>query len=88
MRHKRKTAEKDCKEEVFAIGPYTHKELAQLYNVSWLTFQKWIKGKEDEIGKKQGHFYHIHQVRKIFMIFGIPKCFKITMQEVEDMFNQ
>jgi hypothetical protein len=77
----------DSNNEVFVLRPYTHKELALLYNVSWLTFQRWIKDKEQEIGRKQGHFYHIHQVLKIFKIFGIPKRFKITMQEVEEMFK-
>ncbi|MFZ6009515.1 MAG: hypothetical protein ACOYXT_04140 [Bacteroidota bacterium] len=86
MKDVRKNKDDDSN-EVFVLRPYTHKELAQLYNVSWLTFQRWIKDKEQEIGKKQGHFYHIHQVLKIFKIFGIPKRFKITMQEVEEMFK-
>jgi hypothetical protein len=86
MKQVRMNNEDDGK-EVFVLRPYTHKELALLYNVSWLTFQRWVKKKEQEIGKKEGHFYHIHQVLKIFKIFGIPKRFKITMQEVEEMFK-
>jgi hypothetical protein len=43
-------------EDIFILRPYTHKELAQLYNVCWLTFQRWIKRHEENIGKKQGHF--------------------------------
>lgn len=31
------------KEEVFVIKPLTHKQLAQMYGVSWITFQNWIK---------------------------------------------
>lgn len=75
-------------EGVFVLRPYTHKELAQLYNVCWVTFQRWMKKKEDEIGKKQGHFYHVRQVIRIFKIYGIPKRFKVTMQEVERMFTE
>jgi hypothetical protein len=75
------------KEDIFILRPYTHKELAQLYNVCWLTFQRWIKRHEENIGKKQGHFYNINQVLVIFRIFGMPKRFKISISEVEEMFR-
>jgi hypothetical protein len=88
MKNGRTENEDEIKGEVFELRPYTHKELAQLYNVCWLTFQRWIKKHEAEIGKKQGHFYHIAQVVKIFRIYGIPKRFKITTQEVEEMFRE
>lgn len=42
---------------------------------------------EEKIGKKQGHFYSINQVMMIFKIFGMPKRFKITISEVEEMFK-
>jgi hypothetical protein len=75
------------KEDIFILKPYTHKELAQLYNVCWLTFQRWIKRHEENIGKKHGHFYNINQVLVIFRIFGMPKRFKISISEVEEMFR-
>lgn len=87
MKDGMKNQDDDGKEEIFVLRPYTHKELAQLYNVCWLTFQRWVKKNEKRIGKKQGHFYHIHQVLKIFKIYGIPKRFKISLQEVEEMFK-
>lgn len=77
---------KDSRENFFVLKPLTHKQLAELYGVSWLTFQKWIKKVEQEVGRKTGHFYHIHQVRIIFKIFGIPKQISISMDNVEDMF--
>ena len=83
LNHKSERSE----DEIFVLRPYTHKELAQLYNVSWLTFQRWLKKVEDKIGKKTGHFYHIQQVLMIFKIYGIPKRFKITLQDVEEMFK-
>lgn len=86
MKNVKSNNQDDGKDEIFILRPYTHKELAQLYNVCWLTFQRWVKKREEEIGKKHGHFYHIGQVLKIFRIFGIPKRFKITMQEVEELF--
>jgi transposase len=88
MKSGRNTNDEDITNEVFMLRPYTHKELAQLYKVSWLTFQRWLKDKEQEIGKKHGHFYHINQVLKIFKIFGIPKRFKVSIQEVEEMFRE
>ena len=88
MKNGKKETENKIKEEIFELRPYTHKELAQLYSVCWLTFQRWVKKREQEIGKKHGHFYHIGQVLKIFRIYGIPKRFKITMLEVEEMFNE
>lgn len=88
MKNVKNENEVDIKQELFELRPYTHKELAQLYNVCWLTFQRWIKKHEEEIGKKHGHFYHIGQVLKIFRIYGIPKRFKITMLEVEEMFEE
>lgn len=54
------------------IKRYTHKELANLYEVSWLTFQKWLKPFEKEIGLKTGHFYNSRQVETIFEKLGWP----------------
>ncbi len=55
------------------IRPYTHKELAALYRVSWLTFQKWLKPHATDIGKKTGHFYNTKQVQIIFDKLGQPE---------------
>ena len=75
------------KEEVFVIKPLTHKQLAQMYGVSWITFQNWIKRVEPEVGKKTGHFYHVPQVRTIFKLFGIPQKINMAVNEVEDLFR-
>ena len=55
------------------IQPYTHKQLAEYYNVSWTTFQKWLKPYRRLLGKKNGHFFDARQVNTIFIRFGIPK---------------
>jgi len=73
--------------EIFVLKALTHKQLSQMYGVSWLTFQKWIKKVEDEVGKKTGHFYHIHQVKKIFQLFGLPKQLIISTDDVESIFK-
>jgi len=75
------------KNDVLVLRPLTHKQLAQMYGVSWLTFQNWIKKVEDVIGKKTGHFYHIHQVKEIFKLFGLPKEINIALNDVEDLFK-
>lgn len=74
-------------EKTFVLRPLTHKQLAQMYGVSWLTFQNWIKRVEDEVGKKTGHFYHVHQVKKIFQLFGLPKQVVISTDDVEEIFK-
>ena len=74
------------KESIFVLRPLTHKQLAQMYGVSWLTFQNWIKRVENEVGKKTGHFYHVPQVRKIFQLFGMPKQINMALSEFEDLF--
>lgn len=74
-----------AKEEIFVLKALTHKQLAQMYGVSWLTFQNWIKKVESEVGKKTGHFYHIHQVKKIFQIFGLPKQINLTASDLDEI---
>jgi hypothetical protein len=75
------------REEIFVLKPLTHKQLAQMYGVSWVTFQNWIKKAEHEVGKKTGHFYHIHQVKKIFQLFGLPKQLIISTDDIEELFK-
>lgn len=75
------------KAEIFVLKPYNHKQLADFYGVCWLTFQRWIKKHEVEIGKKTGHFYSVNQVLVIFKVLGMPKRFRVSLSEVEDMFK-
>jgi hypothetical protein len=75
------------KEELFVLKPLTHKQLAQMYGVSWVTFQNWIKKVEKEVGKKTGHFYHVPQVIRIFQLFGIPKQINVAVNDVEELFK-
>jgi hypothetical protein len=86
-RNMTKNSETESKPEIFVLRPYNHKQLAEFYGVCWLTFQRWIKKHEAEIGKKQGHFYSINQVLIIFKVFGMPKRFKVSLSEVEEMFK-
>ncbi len=82
-----KNGETGSKPEIFLLKPYNHKQLADFYGVCWLTFQRWVKKHEEEIGKKQGHFYSIKQVLIIFKVLGMPKRFKVSLSDVEEMFK-
>ena len=73
------------KEGIFVLRPLTHKQLALMYGVSWLTFQNWVKRVEKEIGRKTGHFYHVHQVKKIFQIFGLPKQINLAANDMDEI---
>ncbi len=75
------------KQAIFVLRALTHKQLAQMYGASWLTFQKWMKKVEDEVGRKTGHFYHIHQVKKIFQLLGLPKQLIVSFDDVEKIFK-
>ena len=54
------------------IRPYKHKELSDLYRVSKQTFSKWLIPFKDQIGKRQGHYYSVEQIKIIFSKLGIP----------------
>lgn len=88
MKHNNtKTNGAESTAEILILKPYNHTQLAEFYGVCWLTFQRWVKKHDEEIGKKQGHFYSIKQVLIIFKIFGMPKRFKVSLSEVEEMFK-
>lgn len=55
------------------IRPYTHKELAALYGVSWITLQRWLEPFKEVVGPKKGHFYNARQAEIIFMKLGYPE---------------
>jgi hypothetical protein len=57
------------------IKPYKHKELSDLYGVSRQTFSKWLIPFKDKIGKRQGHYYSVEQVKTIFASLGVPSNF-------------
>jgi hypothetical protein len=55
------------------VKPYTTKELAGLYEISPRVFLKWIKPFKNRIGKRNGWFYNLLQVERIFAALGTPK---------------
>jgi hypothetical protein len=56
------------------IKPYTHAQLAFMYDISWKTLQRWLKPYEKEIGPKEGKIYNSLQVEIIFRRVGRPRA--------------
>lgn len=54
------------------LRPYTLKELASLYSVSRLTFKRWLKPFEKDIGERNGYFFSIKQIKIILSKLGTP----------------
>jgi hypothetical protein len=54
------------------IRPFSHLELARLYEVCDRTFRKWIIPFEKEIGERRGRYYTITQVKIILEKLGMP----------------
>ena len=59
-------------DKMILLKPYSLKELAEIYEIDWRTFKKWLKPFEEEIGKKEGRYYKIPQVRTIFRKLELP----------------
>jgi transposase len=54
------------------LRPYSLKELAGIYKVSKNTFKKWLENFSDELGKRNGYYYSVLQVKLIFEKLGLP----------------
>ena len=54
------------------IKPYTLKELAEFYEVSAKIFRNWLRPFRKQIGKKEGHFFTVNQVKIILDKLGAP----------------
>jgi hypothetical protein len=63
--------------EEFHLRPYSPKELRTLYGVTYVTFMKWIKPFEAELGKAYGRCYNVKQVKFLIDKLGIPENLKL-----------
>ena len=63
--------------EEFQLRPYAPKELRMLYGVTYVTFRKWVKPFEAELGKVYGRCYNVRQVRLLIEKLGIPENLKL-----------
>ena len=69
-------AGKDITPFVSEIKPYTCKELSSFYQVDKKTFLKWLHPFRLIVGARQGRYYTVVQVEKIFDKLGMPYSIK------------
>lgn len=60
---------------VMEIRSYSIGELSKLYNMSVKTMNRWLKPHNEVIGKREGRYYTVKQVKMIFDLIGLPKDF-------------
>jgi hypothetical protein len=54
------------------LMPYAPFQIADFYEVDRRTLNKWLKPFKEEIGPRQGRFYTVAQVKKIFEKLCVP----------------
>ncbi len=54
------------------LKPYSLMELSRIYGVDFRTFKKWIVPFQESVGIRNGRYYSVAQVRKIFDFLGTP----------------
>jgi len=55
------------------IRSYSIGELSKMYNMSVRTMNRWLKPHAVTIGKREGRYYTLKQIEKIFELIGLPK---------------
>ena len=64
--------QQEARQQPARIRPYTLKELSSLYGISTRTILRWLNPFKTQIGERNGRFYTILQVGKIFELLGMP----------------
>ena len=57
---------------VTEVKAYSPQELADIYEVSKCTLNRWLKPYREKIGKREGLHYTVKQIRIIFDALGLP----------------
>jgi hypothetical protein len=57
---------------VTEVKAYSPAELADIYKVSKCTLNRWLKPHQEKIGKREGLYYTVRQIRIIFEVLGLP----------------
>lgn len=63
------------------IKPYRLIDLAQIFDVNYRTFKRWISNIEKEMGKADGKYYSIKQVEYMIAQFGLPRKLNTAVAE-------
>jgi hypothetical protein len=65
------------KQNGVVVRSYTLDQLADLYEVNWRVFRRWIKPFREEIGQIRGRVLTIPQVKIIYEKLDYPPCFQL-----------
>jgi hypothetical protein len=63
------------------IKPYRMLDLAAIFDVNYRTMKRWMSNFPNELGKKNGLYYSIHQVQFMIAQFGLPRRVQISTTE-------
>ncbi len=63
---------KEEEKKVIRVMPYTTKQLSVIYNVDRRTFYKWLNDIKNDLGKRNGYYWSIPQVKMIFQKLSLP----------------
>lgn len=70
----------------FELKPYTKKELAALYDMPVKAFESLLRQYEDQIGKKRGWYYTVHQVETIVKCIGFRRTLHTDNKNAKDFY--
>jgi hypothetical protein len=63
---------KEEERTVIRVMPYTTKQLSVIYKVDRRTFYKWLNDFKNDLGKRNGYYWSIPQVKMIFQKLSLP----------------
>ncbi|NCT73972.1 MAG: hypothetical protein GXC78_05535 [Chitinophagaceae bacterium] len=63
------------------VKPYRLLDLAQIFDVNYRTFKRWVSNIEKEMGKPDGKYYSIKQVEYMIAQFGLPRKLNTAVAE-------
>lgn len=65
------------------IKPYRLIDLAQIFDVNYRTFKRWIANIKKEVGEPDGRFYSVNQVEYMISQFGLPRKLDTSISQEE-----
>lgn len=61
------------------IKPYRLIDLAAIFDINYKTMKRWMEKYPNELGKKDGKYYSIEQVKFCIEKFGLPQKIAIVI---------
>ena len=63
------------------VKPYRMIDLAAIFDVNYRTMKRWMSNFPNELGKKDGKYYSVHQVQFMIGQFGLPRRMQMNTTE-------